>query len=62
MLPLSRALMMASTGVSAQEAELRISHSKTTLSFYAQMCIRDSGIHSPKHTTKRAAMQAARGL
>ena len=35
MLPLSRALMMASTGVSAQEAELRISHSKTTLSFYA---------------------------
>ena len=35
MLPLSRALMMASTGVSAQEAELRVSHSKTTLSFYA---------------------------
>ncbi len=35
MLPLSRALMMASTGVSAQEAELRIAHSKTTLSFYA---------------------------
>ena len=35
MLPLSRALMMASTGVSAQEAELRISHTKTTLSFYA---------------------------
>ena len=34
-LPLSRALMMASTGVSAQEAELRVSHSKTTLSFYA---------------------------
>ena len=26
MLPLSRALMMASTGVSAQEAELRVSH------------------------------------
>lgn len=35
MLPLSRALMMAATGVSAQEAELRVSHSKTTLSFYA---------------------------
>ena len=35
MLPLSRALMMAATGISAQEAELRVSHSKTTLSFYA---------------------------
>lgn len=35
MLPLSRALMMAATGVSAQEAELRVSHTKTTLSFYA---------------------------
>lgn len=35
MLPLSRALMMASTGVGAQEAELRVSHAKTTLSFYA---------------------------
>ena len=35
MLPLSRALMMASTGAGAQEAELRVSHAKTTLSFYA---------------------------
>ena len=35
MLPLSRALMMAATGVSAQESELRVSHTKTTLSFYA---------------------------
>ena len=35
MLPLSRALMMAATGISAQDAELRVSHSKTTLSFYA---------------------------
>ena len=35
MLPLSRALMMAATGVSAQEAELRVSHTRTTLSFYA---------------------------
>ena len=35
MLPLSRALMMASTGAGMQEAELLINHSKTTLSFYA---------------------------
>lgn len=35
MLPLSRALMMASTGATQSEAELAITHSKTTNSFYA---------------------------
>ena len=35
MLPLSRALMMASIGATQAEAELAITHSKTTNSFYA---------------------------